>query len=156
MSSHISPLRMSKEILITNYTRRILKRPCCHTAIIRQRTSYDSCGWFYSERGTDIWPITVKKKNNKNSFSKALGHHELPEQLQHIFVIMLVSGTLVEGWNTNLPNDIPSFTVVMMMVEKTVKHVSQKSPIGLQQSWDLVTVKTLAYYLYHFHTQLTI
>ncbi len=53
--------------------------------------------------------------------SKVLGHHMPPEQLHCALALILqVSGTLLEGLNIILPKDIPSFSVLMMVVESAV------------------------------------
>ena len=54
----------------------------------------------------------------------------LPEQLQRrLPLIKQVSGTVLEGWNTIIPKDIPSLGVLM---ENTNKHIGPKSLLGVQ------------------------
>lgn len=74
-----------------------------------------------------------ERKNQREVPFKVLGHHVLPELLQCALALILqVSGTPLEGWNTIFPNGIPSFGVLMMVVESAVKHIGPKSPIGFQ------------------------
>ena len=62
-----------------------------------------------------------------------LGLHILPEQLQcRLPLIKQVSGTVLEGWNTIIPKDIPSFGVLMMVMESTNKHIGPKFLKGVQ------------------------
>lgn len=67
--------------------------------------------------------------------------------------VLQVSETLQKGLHTVLPQDIPTFGVIMMGVESTVKHVDPKSPIGVQwvEIWRLRWA--IVFDSHHFHTQ---
>ena len=61
--------------------------------------------------------------------NKVLGLHMLPEQLQcRLPLIKQVSGTVLEGWNTIISKDIPSFGVLMMVM----MEISHRCSIGLR------------------------
>ena len=56
--------------------------------------------------------------------------------------------------NTVLPKYIPSFGVLMMVMESTVWQIGPKSSIQL--GWDVVNVKAITCYSHHFHTYQTL
>lgn len=83
-----------------------------------------------------------KGPTNIKCLSKASGRHVPPGQLQWFCKSLDITG----GIGTFLPEDIPSFVFLMIMVE------SPKSPIGVQLGWDVVK----ANYSHHFHAHQTI
>ena len=62
----------------------------------------------------------IKGKTNIKYLSKVLGHYEPPEHLQCALALILQSLNSSGGMNTILPIDIPSFGVLMMVVESAV------------------------------------
>jgi hypothetical protein len=48
-------------------------------------------------------------------------------------------GTLLEGCDTILPWEIPSFGVLLMVVENVVSGAAPECPISVPLDWDLVT-----------------
>ncbi len=75
---------------------------------------------------TNVWQI--KGKTNIKCLSKVLGHHVPLEQLQRTLALILQVSELSGGMNTILPKDIPSFGILMMVVESTVSHVGPNLP----------------------------
>lgn len=59
------------------------------------------------------------------------------------------------GMNTIFSWCIPSFGVLIVVVNNTVWHGISKHPIDVQLGWDLVTVKSTPYEPCHFHHSVT-
>jgi hypothetical protein len=65
-----------------------------------------------------------------------LDHHK-PEQLQcTVAQILRVSGTLLEGCDVILPQEVPLFGVWLMVVENAVSDVALVSPISVVRFGD--------------------
>ena len=88
--------------------------------------------------------------------NRALGHHE-PEQLHcSLAKILQVSGTILEECDTILPQEIPAFGVLLLMVENAISGAAPESPSSVQLGCDLVIEAVSAYGLHHFHAHKTI
>jgi hypothetical protein len=67
-----------------------------------------------------------------------------------------VSGTLLEGCDTILPQEMSSFCVLLLVVENTISGATPEFSIGVQLGLDLVTETAMAYGLHRFHAHQTI
>lgn len=58
------------------------------------------------------------------------------------FSIDLISSFNSSGYDNTLPNDITSSGVLLLLMERVVKHASPKSPLVIHLGRDVMTAKS--------------
>lgn len=76
----------------------------------------------------------LKEKPTHKCLHKILGHHQLEQPKSSLALILQVSLSILEVLKTILPKAFPSFAVLMIVVESTVKYACPKSTICVKLS----------------------
>lgn len=85
-----------------------------------------------------------------------LGTSSVWEQLQSALaqILQKMSGNVLKGGILLFTNCILSSVLVKMVLERAVWNSGWKSPLDVQQGWDLLTVKLRAYNFHNIHAPL--